>query len=235
MNVLAIDTSNQPMGVSIIKEGDVVAEFTKNIKKNHSAQLMPAIHQLMEEVSLQPQDLDRIAVANGPGSFTGVRIGLTTAKTLAWSLNIPIVAVSSLELLSYNGFSFNGYICPFFDARRGQVYTGLYEYVNGQMEVLKPEVNIMMDEWLEELKDLDKPVLFLSKDLELYRGTIRDVLSDNAECPELPVHLPKASMLAKVAMDKEPNDVHSLTPNYLRLAEAESKWLAAQQEKSNDE
>jgi len=131
MNILAIDTSNQPLGVAVLKDGQVVAEYTKNIKKNHSVHLMPFINQLMNEAGLQPGDLDRIAVANGPGSFTGIRIGLTTAKTLAWSLNIPVVAMSSLELLAYNGYYFNGIICPFFDARRGQVYTGLLIGLNG--------------------------------------------------------------------------------------------------------
>lgn len=230
MNVLAIDTSNQPLSVAVLKDNQVVAEYTKNIKKNHSVQLMPAIYQLMNEVGLQPQDLDRIAVANGPGSFTGIRIGLTTAKTLAWSLNIPVVAVSSLELLAYNGYYFNGLICPFFDARRGQVYTGLYKGQENQLESKEEEVNIMLADWLEQLKAYNGPIMFLSRDLSIHREVISDVLRDQAVIPDLPVHLPQSGILAKVAIEREPVDVHSLTPNYLRLAEAEAKWIEKQQE-----
>ncbi|KGX84307.1 tRNA (adenosine(37)-N6)-threonylcarbamoyltransferase complex dimerization subunit type 1 TsaB [Pontibacillus marinus] len=230
MNVLAIDTSNQPLGVAVLKNSQVVAEYTKNIKKNHSVQLMPVINQLMSEAGLQPSELDRIAVANGPGSFTGIRIGLTTAKTLAWSLNIPIVAMSSLELLAYNGFYSNSLICPFFDARRGQVYTGLYQNEQSELRLEKEEVNILMEEWLKALKEYDQPIMFLSHDLDAHRETIVNTLGEQAILPDLPVHLPQAGVLAKVAMTKEPVDVHSLTPNYLRLAEAEAKWIQKQQE-----
>ncbi len=230
MNVLAIDTSNQPLGVAVLKNNQVAAEYSKNIKKNHSVQLMPVIKQLMNEVGLQPSELDRIAVANGPGSFTGIRIGLTTAKTLAWSLNIPVVAMSSLELVAHNGFYFDGLICPFFDARRGQVYTGLYQKDQSGIDMQEEEVNIMLTEWLEQLKEYKQPVMFLSHDLDTHRDTIFDTLGDQAILPELPVHLPQAGILAKLATNKEPVDVHSLTPNYLRLAEAEAKWIKKQQE-----
>src|SRR5690606_31260140 len=98
-------------------------EFTSNVPKTHSLRLMPAIVQLMNDLNMKPNDLDKIVVANGPGSYTGVRIGVTTAKTLAWSLNIPVVGVSSLEVLAYQGRFFNGFVSPFFDARRQTVFT----------------------------------------------------------------------------------------------------------------
>lgn len=110
---------------------------------------MPAIDELLKECGLKPSDLTQIAVAKGPGSYTGVRIGVTIAKTLAWSLNIPVKTVSSLEVLAANGRFFQGLICPLFDARRGQVYTGLYQYRDGKLHGLEEDQNILLEDWLK--------------------------------------------------------------------------------------
>lgn len=229
MNVLAIDTSNQPMTIAVMQDEQLIAEYTTDIKKNHSVQLMPAINQMLMDCKMTPQDLNLIAVGHGPGSFTGVRIGLTTAKTLAWSLSIPIVAVSSLEVLAYNGILFNGLVCPFFDARRGQVYTGLYQAEGfEEMAPVKDEVNILLTDWLEELRASGEPILFISSQLSIHQEKIREVLGEQAVFSSLPVHLPSAGMLAHIALKKETTPIHALTPNYLRLAEAESKWLESQ-------
>lgn len=231
MNVLAIDTSNQVMSVAVLKNDQVAAEYTTNVKINHSVRLMPAINEIMEETKLTPQDLDLIAVAIGPGSYTGVRIGLTTAKTMAWSLQIPIVGVSSLELVAYNGQLFEGLVCPFFDARRGQVYTGLYTFSQDQeMNIVLDEINILFTDWLEQLKEQGKPILFLSMDLDVHKEVIKEYLGDQAIFGLKRNHVPSASMLAEIAMKKDRHSLHSLTPNYLRLAEAEAIWLNAQQE-----
>src|SRR5690625_4666143 len=117
MNILAIDTSNHILGVSLLNDGQMRGEIVTDLKKGQTERLMPAIQFLMQEASMDVDELDRIVVAHGPGSYTGVRIGITTAKTLAWSLNIPIVAISSIELLAYTGMHYPNLICPFFDAR----------------------------------------------------------------------------------------------------------------------
>ncbi|MCA1012058.1 tRNA (adenosine(37)-N6)-threonylcarbamoyltransferase complex dimerization subunit type 1 TsaB [Halobacillus halophilus] len=226
MNILSIDTSNYVMGVAVVKSGIVIGEYTTNIKKNHSIRLMPAIDQLMKETNTLPEELDRIAVAQGPGSYTGVRIGLTTAKTMAWALDIPVVGVSSLEAVAGQGLFFDGYICPFFDARRGRVYTGLY---NNRMEIVKPETNISMEDWLKELQNLDKQVLFLSQDVQVYEDMVRDTIGAQAVIPDGPYHFARPSLIAFAAQRKEPESLHELVPNYLRLPEAEAKWLAQQE------
>ncbi|MFC0525830.1 tRNA (adenosine(37)-N6)-threonylcarbamoyltransferase complex dimerization subunit type 1 TsaB [Pontibacillus salicampi] len=230
MNILAIDTSNQALGVALMKDNVLAADYQLNIKRNHSVQLMPAIHRLMEEAEMKPKELDCIAVAHGPGSFTGVRIGLTTAKTLAWTLSIPIVPVSSLEVAAYNAVAHTGYVCPFFDARRGLVYTGLYKANGAELTPVGEEINTKMTDWLGHLQSLQQPVLFISSDMALHEENITEVLGDNAIIPDAPVHLPKAGMLAHIAKRKQAVSVHEITPNYLRLAEAESKWLEKQQE-----
>lgn len=139
MTILAIDTSNYTLGIALLREDTVIAEYITYLKKNHSVRAMPAVHSLLNECDMTPQDLSKIVVAKGPGSYTGVRIGVTLAKTLAWSLHIPISPVSSLEALAANGRHFDGLISPIFDARRGQVYTGLYEYKNGLLEQVEPD------------------------------------------------------------------------------------------------
>lgn len=234
MNLLAIDTSNQAMGVALLSDDMLIGEMVTNIKKNHSVRLMPAISQLMRETGMTPDRLDKIAVAKGPGSFTGVRIGLTTAKAMAWALQIPVVGVSSLEVLAYQGQLSNIQVCPFFDARRGNIYTGLYQWVDGTLRSAKPEQNTAMLDWLQELAAEKQPVLFLSPDMNLYQSMIQENMDSFATIPSSSFHLAKPSRLAFAALTKTPDPIHTLTPNYLRLAEAEAKWLRKQKGQSKD-
>lgn len=232
MNILAIDTSNQVLGVALLKEDQVIGEIVTNLTKNHSVRLMPAINNLMKEVAMTPDQLDKIVVAKGPGSYTGVRIGLTTAKTLAWSLNIPVVGVSSLEVLAYQGKAFKGLICPFFDARRGLVFTGVYQWTNNKLHAVYEEENMPMEDLLKKLVSEKKEVLFLSPDISIYKQSIERVLGDSANIPEGPYHLARPSHLALAGFGQKPDHTHTLTPNYLRLAEAEANWRKAQKDEA---
>ncbi|PFG02790.1 tRNA (adenosine(37)-N6)-threonylcarbamoyltransferase complex dimerization subunit type 1 TsaB [Bacillus sp. es.036] len=229
MKVLAIDSSNYCMGVSIMVDGTVVGELITNIKKNHSVRLMPAIEQLLEEVQVKPADLDRIVVAKGPGSYTGLRIGISIAKTLAWTLSKPLVGVSSLEVLAQNGRYFSGAIVPFFDARRGQVYMSVYKANGIEVERETEDQIVLFEEWLQENKDRYERFLFISGDLTMHKEGIEAILGDKA------VFAPSSSLnarpadLARLGASHEPvEDVHQFTPNYVRMAEAEAKWLASQ-------
>ncbi|WP_181350535.1 tRNA (adenosine(37)-N6)-threonylcarbamoyltransferase complex dimerization subunit type 1 TsaB [Thalassobacillus sp. CUG 92003] len=226
MNVLAIDTSNHSLGVAIIKNSHVAGELVTTIKKNHSVRLMPAIQQLMASTETTPEELDRIAVAVGPGSFTGVRIGLSTAKTMAWSLDIPVVGISSLEAVAFQGQYFSGQVCPFFDARRGLVYTSLYD---GSGNRIKDEANVLMNDWLLELKATETRTLFLSQDLQVHEEQITSIMGDLAVIPEASYHQPRPASMGLAAIRREPTPVHRLVPNYLRMAEAEAKWLERQE------
>lgn len=233
MKVLAIDTSTYVMGVAVV-DGDVVlGEIVTNLKKNHSLRLMPAIEQLMKEVGMTPDELERIVVGHGPGSYTGVRIGVTTAKSLAFALNIPIVGVSTLEMLAQNGRFFDGWICPFIDARRGQVYTGLYKASGTKILAQQPDQLVLMEEWLEKLKITNQRVLFLSNDLPLHKETIERILGKKAVFPVLSMQNPRSSELALLGIEKEPEQsVHTFVPQYLQLAEAEAKWLKENSDKN---
>ncbi|PTU27301.1 tRNA (adenosine(37)-N6)-threonylcarbamoyltransferase complex dimerization subunit type 1 TsaB [Bacillus subtilis] len=228
MTILAIDTSNYTLGIALLRGDTVIAEYITYLKKNHSVRAMPAVHTLLSDCDMAPQDLSKIVVAKGPGSYTGVRIGVTLAKTLAWSLDIPIAAVSSLETLAANGRHFEGLICPIFDARRGQVYTGLYEYKNGLLEQVAPDQNVLLADWLEMLKEKDRPVLFLGHDTSIHKQLIEDVLGTKGFIGTAAQHNPRPSELAFLGKEKEAADVHRLVPDYLRLAEAEAKWIESQ-------
>ncbi|MFC7393530.1 tRNA (adenosine(37)-N6)-threonylcarbamoyltransferase complex dimerization subunit type 1 TsaB [Scopulibacillus cellulosilyticus] len=229
MKILAIDSSNLVMGVAVNDEGSVLGELITNVKKNHSIRLMPAIEQLLKDVDLKPKDLDRIAVAMGPGSYTGVRIGVTIAKTLAWTLNKDLVGISSLEVLAQNGRYFDGYIIPFFDARRGQVYTGIYENRKGNVKRVEDDRLTLLDKWLKHLVKYEKPLLFLGNDLEKHRQTIKNVCGTLAVLPETTMNNPRASEIARLSIDRPAvSNVHQFVPQYLQLAEAEAKWIANQ-------
>ncbi|MCF3943177.1 tRNA (adenosine(37)-N6)-threonylcarbamoyltransferase complex dimerization subunit type 1 TsaB [Oceanobacillus alkalisoli] len=234
MNVLVIDTSNHVLGVAIMKNDQVIGQIMTNLTKNHSVRLMPAINQLMAEVGMDVEELDQIAVAKGPGSYTGVRIGLTTAKTLAWALGVPIVGVSSLEALSYQGRFFDGFVCPFFDARRGLVYTGVYEWKSGQLTNPVQDQNTLFVNVLKDLQAEGKPVLFLSPDIASFKELIMETLGDLAVMPEGPYHITNPAHLGLASLTRNPDNIHTLAPNYLRLAEAEANWLKNQKEKKSN-
>ncbi|MBB6454859.1 tRNA threonylcarbamoyladenosine biosynthesis protein TsaB [Salirhabdus euzebyi] len=234
MKVLAMDTSNQVMSVAILNDNQVIGEYTTNVKQNHSVRLMPAIDRVMKDAGIQPNEIEKMAVAVGPGSFTGVRIGVTTAKTMAWSLNIPLVGVSSLELVAYNCILFNGKICSFFDARRGQVYAGLYESNGDHLKVIGEEKNILFEDMLKDLANLNEKVLFVSNDLSLHKETIDQILGDKAVFASNYLSLPKAAVLGLLASNREAAPIHNFVPNYMRLAEAEANWLANNQGKNKN-
>ncbi|MCM3139907.1 tRNA (adenosine(37)-N6)-threonylcarbamoyltransferase complex dimerization subunit type 1 TsaB [Bacillus safensis] len=228
MTILAIDTSNHTLGIALVRDLTVIGESITYLKKNHSVRAMPTVEALMKECGVAPSELSKIVVAKGPGSYTGVRIGVTIAKTLAWTLSIPISAVSSLEALAANGQYFDGYISPLFDARRGQVYTGLYTFEKGKIKEVEPDQNILLTDWLHELKQTEKPVLFLGQDVHLHEESIRSILGETAVLAEGIFHNPRPSVLAFLGADRPAEDVHQLVPNYIRLAEAEVKWLEGQ-------
>lgn len=230
MKVLAIDSSNYVMGVAVMNDGVIVGELITNLKKNHSIRLMPAIEDLLEEVSIKPNELDRIVVAEGPGSYTGLRIGISIAKTLAWTLNVPLVGVSSLEVLAQSGRYFDGAIVPFFDARRGQVYTSFFVQEGGHLTRKSDDQIVLFEDWLKANKETSEKFLFISNDLSNHRERIESILGEKAVFPPISSLNARPSELAVLGAVKEPvEDVHSFKPNYVRMAEAEAKWLASQE------
>jgi tRNA threonylcarbamoyladenosine biosynthesis protein TsaB len=228
MKALAIDTTNNVLGIALVEEERVIGEYITNLKKNHSVRAMPAIEQLLNDCDVSPKQLEKIVVATGPGSYTGVRIGVSIAKTMAWSLQIPIVGISSLEVLAANGRFFSGYISPLFDARRGQVYTGLYQYTNEGLVTIEADQNILLVDWLSMLKEKNERILLLGNDVVIHKESIVHILGTMGEIAQVVHNNPRPSELGIIGLNREAQDVHSLVPNYIRLAEAEAKWLEQQ-------
>ena len=149
---LGIDTANTPLSVALVKDGELLIEETSAMAINHSLRAMPAIEELLEQAGLAPADIDAIAVSEGPGSYTGARIGVTIAKTLAWTLGKPLVGVSTLKALAANALFFNGLVCPIVDARRGNVYAGVYQYDAGKLTEVIEDGHYSLEELVHLLE-----------------------------------------------------------------------------------
>lgn len=213
MKVLAFDTSSKALSLAILEDKQVLAEMTINIKKNHSITLMPAIDFLMASLDWTPKDLDRIVVAEGPGSYTGLRIAVATAKTLAHTLNIELVGMSSL--LAMVPRQQEGLLVPLMDARRNNVYAGFYENAKPVM----PEAHLSFAEVLEKVTDAEQ-VTFVGE-----VGPFVEKIQEQLPQASYQESLPNAANLALWAWDKEADSLHDFVPNYLKRVEAEENWL----------
>lgn len=227
---LGIETANKPLSIAIVRDGQILAEIVQNVNLTHSITCMPAIEEVFRKTNLKPADIDAIAVSEGPGSYTGLRIGVTIAKTLAWTLKKPLVGVSSLKVLAGNAYLFNGIVCPLFDARRNNVYAAAY---NGhELKTLIPEQHSSLEELLLQLKQYNEPILFVGVDVEKFKEEIQQALGEQAKFAPPSLRLPRASKLIELA-EKEPlpaiETIHFFVPKYHRLAEAEAKWLEEHQ------
>ncbi|MFO8068965.1 MAG: tRNA (adenosine(37)-N6)-threonylcarbamoyltransferase complex dimerization subunit type 1 TsaB [Alkalibacterium sp.] len=228
MKILAIDTSNQVMSVALMDGARLIVERIVNVKRNHSIQLMPAIEGMMKEADWKPKELTRIVVAKGPGSYTGIRIGVTVAKALAFSLNVELVGVSSLEVLAANGAQIpDSYCVPIFDARRGNIYTGIYQYKGYRLVQIEKDTHVSAEQWGQYLKHLNGPIQLLGEDRLMHTELFEKYCGD--KLIELPsgLHYPRASVLAERGRCLEPENVHLFEPEYLKLAEAEQNWMEA--------
>ena len=151
MKILALDSSGIVASVAIVEDNTLLAEYTVNYKKTHSQTLLPMLDEVAKMTELDLSTIDAIAVAAGPGSFTGLRIGSATAKGLALALKKPLVAVPTVEALAYNLYDTNGLICPIMDARRNQVYTGIYRFENHKLVTLEDQMAVSITDLLDKL------------------------------------------------------------------------------------
>lgn len=223
MKILAFDTSNKPLTVAVVDDGNVLATLESTEKKTHSVSLLPDIQQALKQAKLSIDEIDLIAVAQGPGSYTGVRIAVTVAKTLAFTLKKDLVGVSSLKVLAADGDQ-DKILVPLMDARNDNAFAGVYQYQKGNLVNLVEDHHTSMSKLLELLKKYD------SKQLEFINATdhLTDLIQD--VYPEVSIinaenSLPKADKLAKLA-ESEPvvSDIDNFVPTYLRLTQAEHDW-----------
>lgn len=225
MKLLALESSGLVASVAIVSEDALLAEYTVNYKKTHSQTLLPMLDEIVRMVELPLSDVDAIAISEGPGSFTGLRIGSATAKGLGLALNKPIIAVPTLDSLAYNLYGTDSLICPMMDARRNQVYTGLYEFNSSEFHVVKEQRAVAVDEIINEINSLNKKVIFLGDGVEAYRQKLME--KTRVDYNFAPLHLAKQRAAAVGALGIiyfKNNKIQTAAehePVYLRLSQAE--------------
>lgn len=232
MKVLAIDAAGKALALAVAEEDKLIASTTLNVGLTHSQRLLPMLAAMLESAALNVQDMDMIAVVNGPGSFTGLRIGIATAKGLAEAAKKPLITVSTLEAEAYAARCMGAYICPLLDARRNEVYTALYSETG---EELWPAMAISPDELAVRLGEFAaaNPMarfVLVGDAAALYINQLREKLQDKAEVlltpPERRLYgATGCAFLALERADKAapPEQAQAF---YLRLSEAERNRLA---------
>lgn len=225
MKLLALDSSGLVASVAIVTEDAMLAEYTVNYKKTHSQTLLPMLEEIVKMIDMELSEVDAIAVAAGPGSFTGLRIGSATAKGLGLALNKPIVAVPTLDGLAYNLYGTDKLICPLMDARRNQVYTGLYHFVGNEFRILKQQVAVTVEDIIEDINKLGKEVIFLGDGTDAYKAVIEE--RTKVGFSFAPIHLSRqraGSIGALGIIAYKNNQIETAAqhePVYLRVSQAE--------------
>ena len=217
--ILGIDTSTTIGSIGLLVNQEPIAEHTLDITQTHSSRLMPAIKTVLEWGNLNIRDIDAFAVATGPGSFTGIRIAVTTAKSICYAIKKPILAISTLEAIAYNLRYVNQLICPILDARRDQVYTAIFQ---GGRDLIRQteDLCIPLAEFLNRLDDIGKnPVVFAGNGLQRYSENIYRRLNKPVLASPT-FHVPRGINIAHLGAERfqsdNVDDYLSITPNYVR-------------------
>ena len=233
MKILALDSSGLVASVAVMEDEILLAEYTMNYKKTHSQTLLPMLDEVSRQIELDLSTVDAIAVAGGPGSFTGLRIGSATAKGLGLALDKPLISVPTLEGMAYHFYDTEALVCPLMDARRSQVYTGIYRCRKGELQEVVGQSALAVTELADRLNALGEEVILLGDGVPVYR----EILEQQLTVPHTyaPAHLnrQRAGALAALAMKRfAAGDVESAAehkPDYLRLSQAERERAEREQ------
>ena len=229
MRILAFETSAKAGSVALLEGGVLLAENYCNTGLTHSQTLMVMAEDLLKSCNLKPSDVEAVAVAAGPGSFTGIRIGVAAAKGFAWGKDIPCCGVSTLEAMAVSLGVYDGFVLPVMDARRSQVYNAVFRADKGILSRVTEDRAIALAELSQEIKNLEKPVFLVGDGSNLCYNTLRDAVPNLVLPPEHRMHQRACgvALLAERALAAGENcDGAALTPNYLRLSQAERERLA---------
>lgn len=245
MKVLALDSSGLVASVAIVEENgadqNLLAEYTVNYKKTHSQTLLPMLDEIVKMTELDLKTIDAVAVAAGPGSFTGLRIGSATAKGLGLALDKPLVEIPTVDGLAYNLYGTDRLICPIMDARRNQVYTGIYEFRGGSLQVLEAQMAVGIEVIAEKLRGMNREVIFLGDGVPVFRKRLEEELMAGAAFSFAPAHLNKqrAGAVGALALQylRERKTVSAAEhrPTYLRLSQAERERLEQEKNRKQEE
>lgn len=227
MKILSIDTSSNNCSIAVVGEEATLGEININYNLQHSVLLMPLIEELLDRLDLTPKDLTALTVSVGPGSFTGLRIGLAAVKGLASGLDLPIYAVDSIKTLAYGAFGYGGIIVPMVDALRGGFYTGFYTFEKGKLITLLEPTILSLDEIKEKLSSEKREIMILGDVVQKISNEDL-IFSDNVIIAPKHLHIPKASHLPDLLSDEisegKSEDIHTLVPLYMRKSQAENEY-----------
>lgn len=230
MLILALDSTAATGSVALCRDRKLLASVTLNTGNTHSETLLPSVEALLTMCDLDADDVDLFACSKGPGSFTGVRIGASTVKGMAFGKDTPCIGVSTLEALAYNLRAFSGILCPVMNARRSQVYNALFRAKNGRLERLCPDRAISLEELRAELSAYDEPIFLSGDGYDMTRAALDGLLLGRV--PEELIYQSGYSV-AMCALDAyeagERTTDAELVPTYLRLPQAERERLEKQQ------
>ena len=235
MRILALDSSGLVASVAIVEEEQTVAEYTVNYKKTHSQTLLPMLDEIVKMTDMDLQSIDAIAVAGGPGSFTGLRIGSATAKGLGLALNKPLIHIPTLEGMAYNLYGSSAVICPIMDARRKQVYTGIYRFEEGELKVLEDQTAIAVEELIQKLNEMGEEVVFLGDGVPVYADCLREGLSIPFTFAPANMNRQRASSVGLLGIEYlkqgKTESAREHEPNYLRVSQAERERIEREKAK----
>ena len=225
MKILGLDSSGIVASVAIVEDDVLIAEYTVNYKKTHSQTLLPMLDEIAKMTELDLNSIDAIAVAAGPGSFTGLRIGSATAKGLGLALKKPLIAIPTVEGLAYNLYDISGLICPIMDARRKQVYTGIYRFTDHQLKVVEDQMAVPMETVIEKLNQYGETVTFLGDGEPVFHELIAEKMT--VPYSFAPAHVNKQRAAAVAALGEiyyrqgKTETAMEHVPDYLRVSQAE--------------
>lgn len=227
MRILGIDTSTMAASVAVIEDNQLVCEYTINTKKTHSQKLMPMIENMLKESDLNINDIDLIGICVGPGSFTGLRIGMATAKAIAHVNNIPIVGVTSLEMLAGNMNLCDKKICSILDAQRNQVYTAKFEYIGNRLVQINDTDVLEIDKLINEISASEDDYILIGEAVYKYEEKLKDI--ENISIPSPSHNVTKASSLCSIALEKynqgeNIESCYTINPMYIRKSQAEVQY-----------
>lgn len=225
MKILGLDSSGIVASVAIVEDDVLIAEYTVNYKKTHSQTLLPMLDEIAKMTEFDLNSIDAIAVAAGPGSFTGLRIGSATAKGLGLALKKPLIAIPTVEGLAYNLYDISGLICPIMDARRKQVYTGIYRFTDHQLKVVEDQMAVPMETVIEKLNQYGEAVTFLGDGVSVFHELIAEKMT--VPYSFAPAHVNKQRAAAVATLGEiyyrqgKTETAMEHVPDYLRVSQAE--------------
>ncbi len=233
MKILGIESASLTASAAVVADDVVMAEYTVNFKKTHSQTLLPMIDEIVRMLELDLQEIDAIAISGGPGSFTGLRIGSATAKGLGLALDKPLIHVPTLDAMAYQVYGTGALICPMMDARRGQVYTGIYRFER-EFAVVRPSCAMNIHELLAELAETGERVIFVGDGVPVHRTAITETLGARADFAPVYMNRQRAACVAALgAVYYAAGRTETATehvPDYLRKAQAERELEEAERQ-----